>query len=356
MKLLQFLIVKTSSLGDIIQAFCALEYLHDRANAAAVDWVVEEKFADLVRAHPLVRRIIPINLKRDWPSREWLARQWQAARMLRQVRYDAVFDLQGNSKSGLWTLLARSKQKVGFSAPCVREWLNLLATRQRFGVSLNDPIRRQYLQICQRYVGDDRPFEIGSSVDLRIEPDAADTVQKIADRLPQSKPHVMVCPGARWINKQLSEETLIEFLQRIEGGMGCFFVFIWGSQSEKRLAMALQERFPANGLVIDRLGLPAWQQLMRRMDLVLAVDSSALHLCATTNTPSFSIFGPTRSEVFKPDGFRHFAYQGSCPYGKTFVKQCPILRSCPTGACIHSLRAEELFNRFQAWWEALITR
>ena len=101
-------------------------------------------------------------------------------------------------------------------------------------------------------------------------------------------------------------------------------------------------------VVVDRLPLPTWQNLMDEVDLVIAVDSSALHLCGTTSTPSFSIFGPTSQRVFKPMGERHFAVQGSCPYGRTFEKQCPVLRSCPTGACIKELTVEELFEAFQS--------
>src|SRR5882724_4710863 len=101
------LIVKTSSLGDIIQAFNVLDDLHNRFPTASIDWAVEASFHSIVAAHPLVRRAIPLAIKRR-------RNLWGALRALRQDRYDLVFDLQANCKSGLITLLARGGIKVGY--------------------------------------------------------------------------------------------------------------------------------------------------------------------------------------------------------------------------------------------------
>ena len=49
-------------------------------------------------------------------------------------------------------------------------------------------------------------------------------------------------------------------------------------------------------------------------------------------------------------GDKHFAYQGKCPYNQKFDKQCPVLRSCRTGACIRYLKSEDIFNSFINWW------
>jgi heptosyltransferase-1 len=74
------------------------------------------------------------------------------------------------------------------------------------------------------------------------------------------------------------------------------------------------------------------------------MDSATLHLCGTTSTPSFSLFGPSSASIYKPLGEHHVAFQGSCPYGRTFVKRCPILRTCKTGACMKDLTAKRIFQ------------
>jgi heptosyltransferase-1 len=157
----------------------------------------------------------------------------------------------------------------------------------------------------------------------------------------------MVCPGSKWINKQLTFETLSDFLSKIDQRYAPSYLLIWGDDTEKALCERLHTLFPQTSLVVEKLPLPTWQNLMSEVSLMIAVDSSALHLCGTTSTPTFSIFGPTSPAVFKPLGERHVAYQGKCPYGRVFTKQCPILRTCPTGACIRGISAEELFRAFE---------
>jgi heptosyltransferase-1 len=182
-------------------------------------------------------------------------------------------------------------------------------------------------------------------VRFKIAEEEGRKVVQILDKIP-SKLKIMVCPGSKWANKQLSPVTLIAFLQKIEQAHGASFLLIWGDEAERGLCAQIASTLKTSH-VVDMLPLPTWQNLMNEVDLVIAVDSSALHLCGTTSTPSFSIFGPTSPRVFKPIGERHFSVQGTCPYGRTFEKQCPVLRSCPTGSCIKELSAEALFEAFQ---------
>jgi heptosyltransferase-1 len=165
-----------------------------------------------------------------------------------------------------------------------------------------------------------------------------------------SKPRIMVCPGSKWQNKQLPLETMQTFLVKVADTFAPSFLLMWGSPDEKKYCQTLQESLPGRSLLIDKLPLPLWQNLMGEVDLLIAVDSSALHLAATTQTPSFSLFGPTAPSVFKPLGNRHFALQGPCPYNQSFTKQCPRLRTCSTGACIKNLGVNEIFDAFQGWW------
>jgi len=331
------LIVKTSSLGDIIQAFHVLNDLHGRFPSVAIDWVVEAAFHPIVAAHPLVRRAIFLDIK----GRKGL---WKGLRELRREKYDLIFDLQGNCKSGMIALLARGKVKVGYDFRSVREWPNVLATHVRFHVSEQESIRTFYLKLIEQYFQTPRLAEM-EGVRFHI---GSEEKQKISQILGKVLSHckIMVCPGSKWVNKQLKSETWAAFLQKVEQVTQASFLLIWGDELERALCEELAAGLKT-ALVVDKLPLPTWQNLMNEVDLVIAVDSSALHLCGTTSTPSFSIFGPTSPEVFKPIGQRHFAIQGSCPYGREFKKQCTVLRSCPTGACIKGLTAEALFEGFE---------
>lgn len=332
----KILIVKTSSLGDIIQAFYVLGPLRDLFPEGEIHWVVESRFASMVSSHPLIDRTISLDIGRK-------KNLWDSMQTLRRECYDFVFDLQGNCKSGLITACCRGKVKIGYDLFTAREWPNVLATHIRFHISKKQNIRFYYLELIQRYFNKRFEKKI-EAVELRGSGDEKKVAQLLLSSVPGFR--ILVCPGSKWSNKQLKKETWIHFLQKIEKSYDVFFLFSWGSEEEKVLCESIAKELQRASLV-EKLSFSTWQNLMHRVDLVMAVDSSALHLCGTTQTPSFSIFGPTSSDAFKPIGAKHIAFQGVCPYGRVFDKQCPILRNCPTGACVREINPDNLFKCFQ---------
>lgn len=345
------LIVKTSALGDIVQSFNVLDYLHGCFPGIQIDWVVERSLASLVAAHPLISRTIPLDLKGLKKSpRAWL-KIFSELKAMRSERYDAIFDLQGNCKSGIITSFTRGAIKVGFGWHSVRERPNMLATNRRFDVPREMNIRLQYVHLIQRYFEDSNP-PIVQGVRFKIEESEQEKLRSILARPELAKPmRIMVCPGSKWINKQLPLETLVQVLQKIQSKLNASFLLMWGAEQEKLFCEEIAAQLPNSSLVIEKLLIPTWQNLMNETQLVIAVDSSALHLCGTTRTPSFSLFGPTSPHIFKPIGVHHFAMQGPCPYGRTFLKACPIMRTCPTGACLRALSADAIFASFDRWWQ-----
>lgn len=343
---IRILIVKTSALGDIIQSFAVLPYLKAKFSNVEIDWVVEKRFASIVEAHPQVSRTIAIE------SKAWKKRRFNeyvlAAKELRRFSYDFVIDLQGNCKSGIVTLLSKSRTKVGFGRKCVREWPNLLATNRRFNVPSNINIRLQLLSLVRFMLNDPEPLPSHfDGVRFKISLEERQMIEALLGKLSLGK-RIMVCPGSKWKNKQLPFNTLSLFLQKIARLMEVSFFLVWGNEEEREVCKELHKKFE-NSIVIDKLELPVWQNLMVEMQMIIAFDSGALHLAGTTSTPTFSIFGPTIPEIFKPLGSHHFAMQGACPYRRSFEKLCPELRTCPTGACMRNLEANEIFSRFSEW-------
>lgn len=333
---MKVLIVKTSSLGDIIQSFCVLDALKMRFPNMTIDWAVESSYFSLVASHPLVHKAISLNLKKK-------KNLFQNLKTLREEKYDLIFDLQGNIKSGLITFLAKGKEKVGFGLKSVREWPNILATNTRFNVSKKLNIREFYLSLISLYFK--TKFDFWSScVTFKLTAQESLQINEIVSGALEKR--MMVCPGSRWENKRLDKDTLIKVLKKIEAFSKVTFFLVWGNEKEKEECEEIATQLQ-HVIITPPITIAMWQNLMVKMDLVLCVDSSALHLSSTTNTPSFSLFGPTSSKVFKPLGDNHLAIQGICPYGKVFDKQCPSLRSCPTGACIKSINADSIFNSIQ---------
>lgn len=329
---MKILLVKTSSLGDIIQSFPVLSYLRQRFPNAQIDWVVEEPFAELVKAHPFVDHPILIKSKKwrkTWFSPATRNEVKKFYKSLKANYYDLVFDLQGNLKSS-WVLMhVRAKEKVGFGWKAITEWPALFFTSKRVTPQKGQNIREDYLAVVQGYFKDQKLFQEEGSVTLRLEPEQLQWIETFFSNGP---PPILVCPGAAWPTKRLPFESLLPVLKQLGRGP---YLFAWGTGEEKKTAMELGLHFPESRL-LDKQSLPVLQHIMTRCRLVVAMDSLPLHLCGTTKTPSLSFFGPSSALKYKPLGKQHRALQGTCPYGITFEKRCPKLRTCPTGACMKS--------------------
>jgi heptosyltransferase-1 len=349
---MKILLVKTSSLGDIVQAYPVLQYCRQYDPKAKIDWVVEEPYKDLVQTHPDIDDTLIVKTK-QW-RRNWLKKEtWKEVREFREQlqknRYDLVLDLQGNTKSGLITGLALSPLKIGFGYQSVAEWPNLLFTHRRFNPPPGKNKREDYLSLIQ-HVKTLFNFTI-APVTLKISQREQERIEQIlASHRLQRGPKIMICPGSNWPNKQLPLSSLKPFLYYLHQELKGSFVFVWGTLHEKTMVEDLAHVFPEQSLVMDRLPLPTLQNLMSHMGLVLAMDSMALHLAGSAGVPTFGVFGPSRGDKYKPMGSSHEVFQGTCPYGKRFDTRCQWMRSCSTGSCINQIASEDLFLKFNKWW------
>lgn len=354
---MKILLVKTSSLGDIIHVYPVLSYLKTKFPDAEIDFVVEKPFADIVKSHPLVTKTIEVDTK-EW--RKSMKSAWKGISDLRNAfkdrSYDLLFDLQGNFKSGLIVHFAKAREKIGFGFKTTAEWPNALFLDTHINPKKCINIREEYLSLVRDYFKDhDKNSLLNSEITLKISEDEQETLLKILSN-PQLKlkKKIMVCPGTFWKNKQISEEAIFKFLECFKAIEDVFFIFVQGSQKEKELVDRLNDQFLDSSLVLEKMKLPLLQNLMSKMDLVIAMDSLPLHLAGTTNVSTYSFFGPSLASKYMPIGPNHFAFQGTCPYEKKFEKRCPMLRKCSTGACLKNPTGDALFQEFSKVFKKLI--
>jgi heptosyltransferase I len=347
---MKILIVKTSSLGDIIHGFSALRLLREHLPNAHIDWVVEQPFAELVEAHPDVRCVLKVHTKK-WRKTLFNRSTWQEMSAFRQhlqaETYDVVFDLQGNTKSGFITKMAKAKDKVGFSLKNSFEWPSRLFVNHAYNIPKGTNVREETQSLIKQYFELNDSQVCTESISLQMKMDQQILLNNVLSQLESfPKPYIMVCPGSAWPNKQMKEEALIVFLNLLQEKSRCTFLFISGSQAERQQTEKLQNAMKGASLVIEKLPLPVLQNVMDKMDLVIAMDSLPLHLAGTTQAATFSVFGASLAAKYQPVGSKHSSFQGVCPYGQTFDRRCPKLRSCKKGACIRELSGEELFAHF----------
>lgn len=318
---MKLLVIKMSSLGDVVQARESLACIPH----ATVDWVIEKPFKELIEGY--VSRTLVVETKK-WRKNPFKYRTeiLSFIKLLREESYDAVLDLQGNFKSSLVLMFAKGKKKIGFGSKTVPEKINLLFTSDKVNPPKNENIRLDYRAIF------DAAFPIE---DVKKE-----------GKISNSYTEVMICPGSMWKNKQLPLPALKDFLELFSKKYSSTFHFLWGNEEEKVVAEDLQKSFSGSTMV-PRLSLTQLESKIKEMDLLIGMDSFPLHLAGACNIPTWGLFGPSSATKYSPVSDQAFFFQGTCPYGRTFEKRCPILRTCPTGACLRERTGKEIFDHFE---------
>lgn len=349
----KMLIVKTSSLGDVVQALSLVKMLHTYDPRITIDWIAEEKIVPLLRAHSSIRNVFPIQThlwRRNW----FFFRTWrevlQVFSRLRKMRYDYVIDLQGNSKSSLITLFAKSSVKIGFGWRTVPEKINFFVTTHHYDPLPGKNIREDYCSLWQQYAREVNLSQIREysplPMQLKILKKEEKAVSQLFEEplLQNRQLLLFVDPHSRWENKKISYKTWIYLLAKIlvlyqTMKKEVAFLFSWGSEEEKKKSQQIQVHFKKNSLLIPPLSLPALHRCISHVDGVIALDSFTLHLSGTASPPTFSIFGPSSAQKYAPfeEEKKHRSFQGECPYEQSFSHRCSLLRTCPQAGCVKNI-------------------
>ncbi|MGC6403802.1 MAG: glycosyltransferase family 9 protein [Candidatus Comchoanobacterales bacterium] len=348
----KILIVKMSSLGDILHVLPVIYSLLQRYPGLCVDWVVDQRCKDLVSCFPIINKAIIFNtaaFKKGFFSSQWFREIHKTKQEVQSDVYDCVIDFQGNCKSSLPVFWARSKVKVGFGKKSVSEWPNIWVTNKQF--EIDDAIievRERYYGLVNRFLGEDLP-----RVDLDLirfkneEHDNAEALRLIAPLSLEKKPIILLHPGCSTWKKRMSQSPLSFILSSLRLELGCQIACVWWTQEEKEYLNYLASQDPDHIHLISKVSVGLLRSLMRQADGIIAFDSFALHLTGFVSTPTFSFFGPTLAKAYAPRSQYHQSYQAKCPYKISFDKargsKCAISR-CKTANCLQSLSDEQLIN------------
>lgn len=337
----KILIVKTSSLGDILQALCVSDYLKSYQDCS-IDWLAEDKAMDIIGRYRNIDNAI------SFPSRSnfktffsWFRAVFPVLLDLRKKNYDIVFDLQGNCKSALFTLFSKAGIKVGFGRKSVREWPNLLVTKKHYESNSSDNMRLQYLSLCRSYFKDDTCFILQESK-LRLTDNEKSRLLEILKIMKKHESNFMFCLGSRWSSKLPSDEVVKALLCKVtKSNSLLLFPVLDGHEAERMVKLMGAAK---NYFVIVKGSLPLLQNIMSNVTAIIATDSALLHLAALEKRPVFALFGPTSASHYLPLGENNSFFQGECPFLE-FSRICPKLKKC-SGNCLKRVSLSALLSAF----------
>lgn len=282
---MRVLIVKVSSLGDIIHTLPAVTDAHRAHKNLVFDWVVEENFVEVPSWHPAVDKVIPVAIRR-WRRnlvKTYVNREFRAFRnALQGEHYDLVIDAQGLIKSGIISRLSKGLT-IGLSNRTIREPLATLFYNKMYSVPWTehavDRVRQLFSRALQhRYDKDSVDYGIDLS---QFSESANNDIDK----------KVVFLHGTTWATKHWPEHYW-RHLAHIATEAGYKVSIPWGDSSERKRA-----EFIAKGndkvTVLDKLSLSGIAKEISLSQGVIAVDTGLGHLAAALSKPTVSLYGPT---------------------------------------------------------------
>ncbi len=272
------LIVKTSSLGDIVHALPVVDDIRRWSPDAVVDWVAEEAFVELPRLHPDIRRTVAVGIRR-W-RRAPLARSTRHeisafVAELRAQPYDAVIDLQGLVKSA-WIASRVAAARIGLDWHSAREPLAALSYQRRISVPRAQHAIDRNRQLAAQALG----YTPVSPPALRLE-------LPPTDRRP-SAPYA-VCLHATSASAKLWPEAYWRALVGVLSGGGLQTLLPWGSQTEFERSRRIAEGL-AGARVPDRMNLGALASVLAGAEIVVGVDTGLAHVAAAVGAPVVALY------------------------------------------------------------------
>jgi heptosyltransferase-1 len=278
------LVVRPSSLGDIVHALALVADVHAHRPDLAVDWVAETGFVPLVELHPGIRRIVPVALRR-WRHHPFAASTWREfgsfRRDLRSERYVAVLDLQEQVKGALIARMARGVRH-GPDRASIREPVASFAHDVHHAI---DP-DQHFVARCRQLAAASLGYRAEGPPRFGLVPPPSP-----AGTLPRG-PYAVFVHGTSRADKLWPDAHWRRLIESFAAS-GRAVVLPWGSEAER----ARSERYAAAGgdvhVPTTRLTLPALAGLLARADLAVGVDTGLVHLAAALGTPTVSLFVAT---------------------------------------------------------------
>ncbi|EPU1265103.1 lipopolysaccharide heptosyltransferase RfaC [Citrobacter freundii] len=282
---MRVLIVKTSSMGDVLHTLPALTDAQQAIPGIQFDWVVEEGFAQIPSWHAAVDRVIPVAIRR-W-RKAWFSAPIKAERKafrdaVRLQQYDAIIDAQGLVKSAALVTRLACGVKHGMDWSTAREPLASLFYNRKHHIAKQQHAVERTRELFAKSLGYAKPQSQGDYAIAQhfVNECNADTGQ-YAVFLHATTRDNKHWPEANW-------RELIELLNNT----GIRIKLPWGAPHEEERAKRLAEGFPYVD-VLPRMSLEEVARILTGAKFVVSVDTGLSHLTAALDRPNITLYGPT---------------------------------------------------------------
>ena len=309
---MRVLIVKVSSLGDVIHTLPALTDAKMAHPDLVFDWVVEESFTEIPSWHPAVNKVIPVAFRR-WRKNIFNllfnAEFRNFRRELKATDYDLVIDAQGLLKSGLICSMVPAKT-VGLDRESIREKLACRFYDETYNISWQQHAVERTRELFARALAYSVPGKVDYGIDL----------DRFASTEPVDQKTLLFLHGTTWDTK-LWPETYWQELAVQANQAGYKVNLLWGNLEELERARRIAADKP-QVKVAGRHSLTEIAQLMCRSTAIVAVDTGLAHLAAALGRPTLALYGASDAMRTGTFGDNQIHLQATLPCSPCLRRQC----------------------------------
>ena len=291
---MKILILKPSSLGDVVQALPVLRLLKRHLPASEIYWWIDSQLAPLLEGDPDLTGIVRFE-RRRWASPRHWPEMFRSVRWLRAQQFDWVIDLQCLARSGTFAWLANGKFLIGLDEPREgsRGFYDIAVRRPSFHTHAVD----WYLAVLPR-------LGVPVRQDFQWLPERPQTAAMVKSKWQTNGTRwIVLQPGARWRTKRWHVEYFAELVRRLAKGFPHVRFAILGGAEDKPLGETISRTDSARCLdLCGRTSLPEMVEWLRLCNLMITNDTGPMHVAAALGKPLVALFGPTEPRRTGPYG------------------------------------------------------
>ena len=335
---MRVLIVRLSSLGDLVHTIPMAAALHDSVPDGRVDWLVDQRYTTLIERVPVVTRV--------WTLPRGPAAAIGLVGALRAESYDVAVDAQGLLKSAVLVRLSGARRVIGFRAPHLREpgagWLYT----ERPGVGPVTHIVGKNLALLRGLNLDPGPWR------FPIEVPSSPVVDQVRETLGPSGDgaFALLNPGSAWPSKRWPPERFGALAERLVAEHRLRSVVSWEpSENEEADASRVVASSAGAAVLAPPTTLDDLMALVRAARVMVSGDTGPLHLAAALSTPVVGIYGPSnpdRNGPWSPADLVVTRFEGcACRSGDDDPSRGFAVRQCrQQSSCLTDIPVDEVLD------------
>ncbi len=286
----KYLVIRLSSIGDIVHTLPAVSALGETFPDSEITWLVESHYATILEGNPYVHRVVEIDTlgwRKRLASPETARQIVHCLRRLREDLFDAVIDFQGLVKTGLLARLCRARGRVGFARPWLKEAAAGVFYNRRVSATGRKHAIEEAFALVEHLGAQRGPW--------RFPLPCRDQDDEYVDRTlcrTAAKDFILINPGGGWRAKRWPPALYSDLIGRLDSECSLEMI-LSGSSGEEEEIQAIIRNSGSSRARYFPTSLLQFAALARRGKLFIGGDTGPLHVAAALNVPIVALYGPT---------------------------------------------------------------